>query len=34
LKAALVAAAAGDEPTMIVFGDAVRDEAVRVVTRS
>lgn len=29
LKAALLAAAASDEPSMIVFGDAVRDEAVR-----
>ena len=32
LKAALVAGAGRDEPTMIVFGDEVRDEAVRVVT--
>lgn len=32
LRAALGVAAASDEPTMIVFGDAVRDEAVRVVT--
>jgi len=32
LKAALVAGAASDEPVMIVFGDEVRDEAVKVVT--
>ena len=32
LKAALTAAGTRDEPTMIVFGDAVREEAVRVVT--
>lgn len=31
LKAALVAASEQDEPTMIVFGDDIRDEAVRVV---
>ncbi|MBX9454543.1 MAG: 5-guanidino-2-oxopentanoate decarboxylase [Rhizobium sp.] len=34
LKAALVAAAASDEPAMIVFGDDVRDEAVKVVAGS
>ena len=34
LKAALLAAAQGHEPTMIVFGDDVRDEAVRVVSGS
>jgi acetolactate synthase-1/2/3 large subunit len=32
LKAALVAASGRDEPTMILFGDEMRDEAVRVVT--
>ena len=32
LMAALVAGAASDEPVMIVFGDEVRDEAVKVVT--
>lgn len=32
LKAALVAGAARGEPTMVVFGDEVRDEAVKVVT--
>lgn len=32
LKAALVAAASQDEPTMLVFGDDVRDEAVKVVS--
>jgi acetolactate synthase-1/2/3 large subunit len=32
LKAALVAAGGSDEPTMIVFGDTVRDEAMRVAT--
>jgi acetolactate synthase-1/2/3 large subunit len=32
LKAALVSAGASDEPSMIVFGDAVRDEAVKVVS--
>jgi acetolactate synthase I/II/III large subunit len=32
LNVALVAASEGDEPTMIVFGDEVRDEAVKVVT--
>jgi acetolactate synthase-1/2/3 large subunit len=32
LKAALVAGAASAEPTMIVFGEEVRDEAVKVVT--
>ncbi|MGV3548610.1 5-guanidino-2-oxopentanoate decarboxylase [Rhizobium sp.] len=31
LKAALLAAAASSEPSMIVFGDSVRDEAVKVV---
>jgi acetolactate synthase-1/2/3 large subunit len=34
LKSALVAASEGDEPTMIVFGDEVRDEAARLVTGS
>src|SRR5690606_26318324 len=34
LKAALVAGATRDEPTMLVFGDDVRDEAVKVVTGS
>jgi acetolactate synthase-1/2/3 large subunit len=32
LKAALVAGSERQEPTMIVFGDEVRDEAVAVVT--
>ena len=32
LRSALVEASESDEPTMIVFGDAVRDEAVKVVT--